>query len=355
MKKQTRFLPILLTFVLLPSLVIFGCAAPAPAPTEAEPIEMNFAIWVPPMHCWVTDGAEPWAAEVEKQTGGRLKINLFPGAALGKAPDHYDLAVTGTADIAHFNPGFTPGRFPLASYIQLPFLTHRAWASSRTAWELFQKYPELQAEFSQTKLFGTFVTDPVQVFTVSKPVRTLEDIKGMVIRVPGEREGEMVKLLGGTPAFMPMTEIYQVLEKGTIDGCLVAIEACQSFRVHEVTKYCTLVDISSLYSALAWNLDSWNRLPKDIQTLLEDDLGAYYLIDRISPAFEEMTKVGLQLMKDANVETINLSPDELARWKEQTMPVRDAWVKDMEAEGQPAGKILDEAIKLEEKYLKELY
>jgi TRAP-type C4-dicarboxylate transport system substrate-binding protein len=153
---------------------------------------------------------------------------------------------------------------------------------------------------------------------------------------------------------MPMTEIYQTLERGTIDGCFVAIEACQSFRVHEVTKYCTMVDLSSITFGVAWNLDSWNRLPKDIQTLLEGDLGAKYWLANYPPAFEAMTQKGLQLMKDANVETINLSPDEMARWVELAMPAREHWVQDMEAKDKPARKILDETVRLEEKYLKEL-
>jgi TRAP-type C4-dicarboxylate transport system substrate-binding protein len=360
MKKQRRILFLLLTFAVLSSLVIFGCAAPpvaptpaAPPPAEVKPMEMSFAIWQPPVHSFVTAGAQPWAAEVEKQTGGRLKINLFPGAALGTAPDHYDLAVSGAADIADFNPGFTPGRFPLVSVIELPFLTHRSTPSSYAAWALYQEFPEIQAEFSQVKMFFLIQTDPAQLFTVKKPVHNLAELKGMSIRVPDERTGEAVKLLGATPVFMPMTEIYQALERATIDGCFVAIEACQSFRVHEVTKYCTMVDLSSITFGAGWNLDSWNRLPKDIQTLLEGDLGAEWWLANYPPAFEAMTQKGLQLMKDANIETINLAPDEMARWVERAMPAREHWAQDMEAEGKPGRKILDEAVRLEEKYLKE--
>ena len=130
MKKGKRFVVLFLASALVASLAVFGCAAPpteAP-PTEAppvaeEPIEMSVAIWVPPVHHTVPDMLEPWAQELEKRTNGRLKLTLFTGSALGAPADHFDIAVEGAADIAIFNPGFTPGRFPLSEVIELPFLS----------------------------------------------------------------------------------------------------------------------------------------------------------------------------------------------------------------------------------------
>jgi TRAP-type C4-dicarboxylate transport system substrate-binding protein len=352
MKKQFTFLALFSTLALVSNAVIFGLSVPASA--QGKPIELNYAIWVPPVHVYTKQVAEPWAAEVAKQTNGRVKINIFAGSALGKAPDHYDLAVRGAADIVCFNPGFTPGRFPLTSVIELPFMTHHSTPSSLAAWELYTITPDIQAEFSQVKMFGLGQTDPAQLFTVKKPVRSLADLKGMTIRVPDERTGEAAKRLGATPVFMPMTDLYQALERGTIDGCMVAIEACQSFRVHEVTKYCTMIDISSITMGTAWNINSWNNLPQDIQKLLGGgELGPSYMPIHYGPAFEKLTKRGLELMKQAKVETITLSPDELARWKKLTMPVWDMWVKSMEAQGKPARKILDDTIRLEDKYLTE--
>lgn len=350
MKKQLGFLVFLLTCAMVFGSVFFG----SPLPAKAKTINLTFAIWVPPQHSYTKKVAEPWAAQVEKVTNGRVKIHIFAGSALGKPQDHYDLAVRGAADIACFNPGFTPGRFPLASVIELPFMTHRSTPSSLAAWELYKTHPAIQAEFSQVKMYGLAQTDPAELFTVKKPVRTLEDLKGMTIRVPDERTGEAIKRFGATPVFMPMTELYQALERNVIDGCTVAIEACQSFRVHEVTKYCTMIDISSITMGTAWNIRSWNKIPKDIKELLyRKGLGPWFIPKHYGPAFEKMTQRGLELMKKAHVQIIRLSPAELARWKKVAMPVREHWVKEMEAKGKPARKILNDTIKLEAKYLKE--
>ena len=317
MKKQLGLTALLLTLAVV---FVFGCWAGS-AQAADKTYKFSFAIWVPPTHCIVKDVAKPWADEVDKRTEGRVKINLFPGSALGKAPDHFDLAVRGAADIAVFTPSFTPGRFPLLSVIDLPFMTHRSTPSSYAAYELYRNVPEIQAEFSQVKMYGLTQNDPAQLFTVSKPVRSLEDLKGMTIRVGDEVTGKLFKELGATPVFLPMTELYQALERNTIDGCVVAIEACQSFRVHEVTKFCTMIDVSAIATFIAWNNNSWNKLPPDLQKILGEGELATWFTKHYGPAFEKMTAVGLELMKKANVERIELSPEEKALWKEKAMPV----------------------------------
>ncbi|MFH1090201.1 MAG: TRAP transporter substrate-binding protein, partial [Pseudomonadota bacterium] len=328
-KKVRFFVPLLALAVVLSSVSIVGLP---PANAADKPMELSFAIWVPAVHALTKGVAAPWAEAIAKQTNGRVKINLFPGSALGKPQDHYDLAVRGAADIASFNPGFTPGRFPLTAVLELPFVTHRSSTSSFAALELLQTEPAIQAEFNQVKMYSLTQTDPAQLFTVKKPVRTLEDLQGMTIRVPSEAAGQAIKLLGGTPVFMPMTELYQALERNTIDGCLVAIEACQSFRVHEVTKFCTILEFTSITGGVAWNINSWNKLPKDVQTLLEgEDLGPYFFSKHFGIEFEKMTQVGKGLMEKAKVEVITLPPAELERWRARAMPVREAWVKEMEA------------------------
>jgi TRAP-type C4-dicarboxylate transport system substrate-binding protein len=102
---------------------------------------------------------------------------------------------------------------------------------------------------------------------------------------------------------------------------------------------------------VTWNINSWNKLPKDIQTLLEgEELGPSFFPKHFGGEFERMTKVGSDLMKQTKVETITLPLAELERWKARAMPVREAWVKEMEAKGKPGRKTLEDAIRLEEKY-----
>src|SRR5476651_805811 len=84
-------------------------------------IELKLAHWLPPSHP-VHKAMEAWGADVEKASGGTIKYAVFPAQQLGKAFDHYDMARDGIADLTYVNPGYQPGRFPLISAGELPFL-----------------------------------------------------------------------------------------------------------------------------------------------------------------------------------------------------------------------------------------
>ncbi len=95
MKKVNLFLMVLLTVVFLSSLIISSHHAKA---APEEPIKLTLASWSPPMQVINRGGIDPWIKEIEKRTGGKVKITNFPGASLGKPPDHYDLAVKKLAE-----------------------------------------------------------------------------------------------------------------------------------------------------------------------------------------------------------------------------------------------------------------
>lgn len=78
---------------------------------EAADVELRLAHWVPPQHPIQSMGFEPWAKSISEASGGRIAITIFPAQQLGAAPDHYDMARDGIADIAHINPGYQPAAF----------------------------------------------------------------------------------------------------------------------------------------------------------------------------------------------------------------------------------------------------
>jgi TRAP-type C4-dicarboxylate transport system substrate-binding protein len=287
---------------------------------------------------------------VEKRTKGKVKITNLSGAALGKPPEHYDIAVTGRADIASFVPGYTSGRFPLSSVIELPFLAPNPTHTSNSIWQLYEMFSEIQKEYSDTKLLALFTNDPIQIHSSKKPVRTLDDLQGMKIRVGGQQMASMMKLLGASPVFMSITDVYLGLERGTIDAAVYTLEAVRGFKLQEVSRYCTVANLCCLRLALTMNLDSWNRLPEDIKNLLGVELGGSYLVNLAAKGYEADRKAGIKAMQDAGNELIYLSSDERVKWAKRLQPVRDAWLEDMEAKNLPGKEVLDKALWLEKKY-----
>src|SRR3979409_783555 len=102
-------------------LCALGATATAQDKSQAKTFELKLSHWVPPSHP-LQKALEEWGASVEKASNGTLKYKIFPAQQLGKAFDHYDMARDGIADLTYINPGYQPGRFPIISAGELPFL-----------------------------------------------------------------------------------------------------------------------------------------------------------------------------------------------------------------------------------------
>src|ERR1700678_3216385 len=102
-------------------LALLLAASVTPALAQDKTVNMKVSLWVPPAHPLVP-ATQAWAADIEKASGGTIKISVFPSEQLGKAFDHYDMARDGIADITYVNPGYQPGRFPIIAIGQMPFM-----------------------------------------------------------------------------------------------------------------------------------------------------------------------------------------------------------------------------------------
>ena len=94
---------------------------------QDKPIELKFSHWVPATHP-IVKSAEEWGQSISKASNGSIKVTIFPAQQLGRAFDHYDMARDGIAELTYANPGYAPGRFPVVSAGELPFVQHQAVA-----------------------------------------------------------------------------------------------------------------------------------------------------------------------------------------------------------------------------------
>ena len=135
-----------------------------------------------------------WRAKIEKDSGGRLKIQEFPAMQLGgKPPELMDQVVDGVADIVWTLPGYTPGRFPKTEVFELPFTMTNAEAVSRAYWQLGQE--AMQDDFKDIHPLALWVHGPGVIHS-KKPVEKIEDLKGLKLRAPTRITNEMFKILG---------------------------------------------------------------------------------------------------------------------------------------------------------------
>jgi len=314
----------------------------------AKPIELSFSLHVPPKAAPYHGAFLPFAKEIEKRTNGRVKIKFYLSQTLVKARDSYDAIVNGAADISFVALSWTPGRFPLSCVMELPYMVPSTFTGAHVLMDLYKKFPQIRAELKDVHLLFLWTTLPYEIHTVKKPVRKLEDMKGMKLATqPGARAA--LEALGSVPVTMPSPQLYQTVEKGVADGSALAWGAFKAWKLVEVTKYHTNAHIGGTAYCTIMNKNTWNKLPKDIQEIITD-INNQMMPDTLCAAVSAEMKVGMQQCRDRNQEIYEMPAKERARWVATGKPAWDKWVKDMEAKGLPGRAVLEEAIRLTEKH-----
>lgn len=344
MKKafQNRSKVLVMLMVGFGIVVLTACGSGASSDSDIH--ELDFSHFFPPTH-FMEEEIQSFATELEEKTDGRIKITSYPGAALAAPDEHFDAAATGSVDFALSVHGYTPGEFPLTSVMELPFMAKTAMSGSENLWKLMNEFDEFDAEYAGTVPLWLYTTDPGQLFTVDKPVKRIEDLKGMKIRSPSPETSEWLEALGATPVSMPMNENFEALERGVVDGTIAPWEAVKTWGLDEVINYATVGNFYSTTMFVVMNEDVFNRLnQKDQDILLE--LAGEKMAKKTGEVFDQFGRDAVEQAKEKGVEIYELSSTELAEWNEFINPTIENWINQVEGKGLPGQAIYDRAVEL---------
>jgi TRAP-type transport system periplasmic protein len=351
--------------ILLLSLMIAGCTqtapgtapapSPAPSPKPAATITLKYADQNPDNGWEGQNAAAPWLKQIETATKGAVKTQGFYAQSLFKGTDAWESLKAGQADFAWCFHGYWANMTSLADVMALPFLpVPSAEAGSSVFWQLYQKYPNMQKQFADNKVVLTWTSQPYFLVMKTKPVKTLDDFKGLKIRTIGGPPTEQVKALGGIPVAMGMPDTYLNLDKGVIDGMFAPWEALLSFKQYEVAKYFTYAPFHAVYFTQAFSLKTWNSLPPDVQNGITSVSGLEGSKFWGKNMFDGAAAEGRNMLKAKNIpiEEYTMPADEIARWsKIGGEPLWDVWVKNQTDKGFPEAKdILADALKMLSQY-----
>lgn len=324
--------------------VLAGASLPAaPAAAAAKPVELNYAIFFPATHGHTLLATE-WAREVEKRTGGAVKINIFAGATLTPADQTYDGVVKGISDIGMSVFSYSKGRFPLTEVLDLPLGYSSGLQATRLANAFYAKFQP--KELSDVKIMYLMAHGPGILHT-KKPVGKLEDLAGLKIRGTGT-SAKVVAALGATPVAMPQNEAYDALQKGVVEGLVSPIETLKGWKYAEVVKFTTR-NLGSSYSVgffVAMNRGKWDALPKEARAAIEAVNAEW--VDKVGKAWDDFDKAGTEFALAKGVKIIDLPTAEDARWAERVKPMLGDYVAAAKAKGLPG----DEALKFVVEWLK---
>jgi TRAP-type C4-dicarboxylate transport system substrate-binding protein len=312
---------------------------PAPAVLAQGTVDLKLSSFVPPMHSIWAGVLTPWVKEVAAKSGGKLKISMYPSMQLGgKPPELYRQMVQGVADIVFTLPGYTSGDFPMLSLTELPGAATDAHDGTNKLWERMNA-GFFNKELADAKVLMLWNSDNAGLMTRSKEVRGPADVKGLRVRAPSEAQSKQIDFMGGVGVSMPVTQIYQGLERGTIDATQIPMSAMIDFKLIEVVKYLTInTPLGRSPFFVTMNRKRYEGLPADLRKVIDDTTGLK-LSHHGSTDYDKQNTRAIELAKkERNV--YQCSKEEYQKWLAFFAPLIKSEAARVDKLGLPGSKLV---------------
>ncbi|MBP1848757.1 TRAP transporter substrate-binding protein [Rhizobium halophytocola] len=283
-----------------------------------------------------TQMLEPWAKAVEENSGGKVKIEIYPSMSLGGAPPELVAqARDGVVDLIWTVNGYTPGLFPRTEVFELPFIhTNDITATDLAMRDMFDEY--LADDYKGLKVLFLHVHAGQAIQMASAEVRKPEDLAGKKMRIPTRTGAWVIEALGASPAAMPVPDLPQALSKGVVDGALIPWEIIPALSLQDQTKYqiegADMTRFGNTTFQVSMNLDRWNGLPEDVQKAFTDASNEDW-VKKVGEIWRNIDNNGIKVATDAGNTHIELTPEETDAFKAKLDPVVDRWVADVKGKG----------------------
>jgi TRAP-type transport system periplasmic protein len=304
--------------------------------------------------CVHTNFLAPWARNIETQSSGRIRIDIFPSMALGGRPaELFNQARDRFADIVWAIPSETPGRFPRIETFELPFIASRRALVSSKAIEDFS-VELLQDEFNDVHPLCFSCSDR-GILHASRPIETRAAFSGLRLDVPTRFAGAAVEILGGHAVPMPSAQLPFALARRVVDGCIVPWNMVPALKLDELLKAHTDFAgyaLSTTTAVLAMNKTSYAALPADLKKIVDDNSGPA-AASMAGAMWDLKAKAVADAVRGSGQSIDTLSPEAVAPWRKATEPVIEVWIKDMRARRLDGEKLLAAARTLLVKYASE--
>jgi len=322
------FVAICLVFIFVPSS--------QSAPSPAEKINLRFAIDYPEPSSLYQSLIKPILDDVEQKSNGRITLTRYLGGILGKGPENYDMAKTGKVDFTSHATGYTPGRFPMCDVLSLPGAFENNVASQEVALAVYDRI--LHKEFPDTHSLSFHQAQLFYVYTVDKPIRVMEDFKGLKIRTAGGFVTDALKALGAAPVPVSLGEVYTSLQTGVINGVVIGPSAFPGFKLQEVLKHGTRFKFGTTTHVFTMNSNTWGKIPADLRPVIEQAVRKWGGLQMAMWQKDDIFVT--KTLKDKGGSTYTLPPAEEARWIEVLKPIVSNWIGGMKAKGLPADELM---------------
>ena len=295
----------------------------------ADVIKLKFANFFPPTHR-NTAMMDKFCKDLTKMSNGKMEITQYGGGTLLTGPKMAAGIATAIADFGLTHVSYSRGRFPVMEIMELPLGFPSSWVATHAVNDFYTKFKPKEFDTYQTLMFSTSPPNVVQ--TVSKPVWTLEDVKGMKIRAQG-RIADITKAIGAVPMPLEMADIYESLRRGVLDGNLGNFEQMKGWKTGELLKFATTSwRISSVNNFfIIMNKQKWNALPPDMQKLITDYSKEF--VEEWAVVWNEIEIEGRDFFLKQGGQMVNIPDADIPKWTKAVEPVIADYKKDMVSKG----------------------
>lgn len=317
---------------------------PVRSASAQQPITLRIHQFLPAQAPVPRNFIAPWAEKVQKESGGRLKIELYPSMQLGGTPAQlYDQVRDGVVDIAWTLPGYTPNRFPRSEVFELPFIGGDGEQNSKAMWSFYRKH--LVGEYKDVHMLAMHTNGPFLIHTNSRAVGTLADMKGLKLRGTSRVVNKLIGSLGASPIGMPIPGVPDAISKGIMDGALLPWEVMPSLRLHELVTNHTSFSGNRSLCVVAFlfimNRAKYASLPPDLKKVIDDNSGEATSA-WAGKVQNDGDAPGLAAAKARNNRFISVDATETKAWKAKAAGVIDGWISEMKGKGIDGKALLDD-------------
>jgi TRAP-type C4-dicarboxylate transport system substrate-binding protein len=321
------------------AIVLAGISCSSTSPDAHGPVTIRLAIPNPPGD-ELTLNAEKFADSVTRNTGGAYQVRVFPGETMVKVPEIYDAVRQGAVEMSLVGIGIFEGLHPGLAEFPMSYDSIEAnAAAARPLLELFSR--EIFEKSLNMKGLAAYTTGAQELIS-KRPVRTLEDWKGLLVGTGNAQGSALSSALGAAPVTVFWTDFYSTLSKGTIDAALNSMRSDIVYKLTDSAQYITLFYGQPTFLSYNINLDVWKKMPADMQrTFLDeaqkacDEMNAYQI-----RAWRESDRNAL---KELGAEIYDVPREERERWKAIVKPYIDKKIAGLGDLGVEIRRIMDKA------------
>ncbi|MEE9336015.1 MAG: TRAP transporter substrate-binding protein [Granulosicoccaceae bacterium] len=274
----------------------------------------------------------PWAKQVEENSGGKVKIEIFPSMSLGgKPPELVQQARDGVVDIVWTVNGYTPGLFPRTEVFELPsvFVNDPA-ATNLAMYDLFED--ELKAEYKGLEVMFLHVHAGQGIHMVDTEVRSPADLMGKKMRIPTRTGAWIIEALGAAPVGMPVPALPQALAKKVVDGAFIPWEIIPPLKIQDQTEFqiegANKARFGTTTFQVSMNGARWASLPDDIKKAFKDASGPEWW-EKVGEIWRGTDEFGIALAVKSGNTHITLTDEETAVFDAALAPVVDRWIDEV--------------------------